>query len=106
MMQRTQFDAKTGKDFTAVVTGPSYAQRIEGPGYFIIVNTDSKYVSFSKSKHDICFGDIVSDIIPSYTNEQYAKDYGDRVITEGTMAMSAPEGMTVREYVAKYCRKK
>lgn len=48
--------------------------------YYIIVNPNSKYVSFSKSKHDICFGDKVSGIIKEYTNAQYIAEFGSRII--------------------------
>lgn len=93
----TQFDAKTGTQFTATITGPSYEQKIVGEGYFIIPNPDSKYVSHSKHRKDTCLGDIVSDIIPNYTNEQYCKDYGDRL---------TGMGVTVREYMANNLRLK
>lgn len=94
-MKTSQFDSKTGNFFTAEITGPSYEQKIIGNGYFVIVEPHSKHVSFSKHRHDICFGDIVSDIIPNYTNQQYANDYGDKLT--GT-------GLTVREYMQKNCR--
>lgn len=93
-MKLTQFDTLTKSQFTAEVVGPSFDQKITGRGYFIIVNPNSKYVSFSKNHTDICFGDIASDIIPNYTNQQYAEDYGDRQI--GT-------GNTVREYMQQNC---
>lgn len=86
----SQYDAKTKSSFTVQIDGPSYAQVIKGQGYFIIPNPQSKFVSFSKANKDTCLGDIVSDIIPEYTNEQYANDYGDRHL--GT-------GKTVREYM-------
>lgn len=95
-MKTTQFDAKTGELFTVEIEGPSYAQRIVSDGYFIIVNPHSKFVFFSKKRYDICFGDIVSDIIPEYTNQQYANDYGDK--------MTGYNNMTVREYMQKNCR--
>lgn len=88
-MKTTQFDAKTGGQFTTEITGPSFQQVISGPGYFIIP-TDKGTVSFSKGRHDACVGDIVSDIIPNYTIEQYAADYGDRVLGIGK---------TVREFL-------
>jgi hypothetical protein len=94
MMKRTQFDAKTGGAFTVEVEGPSFDERIVGPGYFIIVNPQSTYACFSKSRQDICFGDIVSDMIPNYTNAQYAKDYGSRILHTG---------QTIREYMAQNC---
>ena len=94
-MKATQFDAKTGGSFTVEISGPSYSQKIEGVGYFVIVNPNSKHVSFSKSRHDICFGDIVSDIIPDYTNQQYANDYGSRI---------TGMGKTVKEYIQQECR--
>lgn len=79
----TGFDAKTGANFTAEIVGPPYDRRIIGEGYFIIIEPNSKYVSFSKSKHDICYGHIVSDIIHEYTNEQYVKDYRDILFNDG-----------------------
>ena len=91
----SQFDAKTRQYFTSEVVGPSYAQRIEGDGYFIIVNPNSEYASFSKKRHDICFGDIVSDIIHNYTNQQYANDYGSRHLG-GDLSE-----WTVREYLQR-----
>lgn len=94
-METTQFDAKTQSTFTAKVTDFSHSNRIIGQGYFIIVNPDSKFVSFSKSHTNICFGDIVSNIIPNYTNQQYADDYGDKL---------TGMGLTVREYMQKNCR--
>ena len=81
--------------FVAEITGPSYDQKIVGPGYFIIMNPGSKHVSFSKGNHDVCFGDTVSDIIPEYTNEQYIEDYGHRVISTG---------QTLREYAKSNLR--
>lgn len=94
-MKTSQFDAATGGTFTAEIDGPSFSQRIIGDGFFIIVNPNSKHVSFSKSRHDICFGDIVSAIIPEYTNQQFADDYGDRMLAGG---------QTVREYMRENCR--
>lgn len=94
-MKTTQFDARTCLLFTTEIIGPSYAQVISGEGYFIIINPNSRLVSFSKVRHDICFGDIVSDIIPGYTNQQYANDYGTK-----------PTGMgkSVREYMQQNCK--
>jgi hypothetical protein len=94
-MTTSQFDAKTGSMFTTEITDFSHSNRIIGEGYFVIINPDSKHVSFSKAKHDICLGDIVSDIIPNYTNQQYANDYGDRL---------TGMGLTVREFMQKNCR--
>jgi hypothetical protein len=96
-MKIAQFDTKTNSMFTAEVLGPSYEQYISGDGYFIIVNPNSKFVSFSKHKHDICFGDIISDIIKEYTNQQYCDDYGKRLL--GT-------GQTIKEYMINNCRMK
>ncbi len=90
----TQFDACTGNLFTTEVVATGLNSRIIGDGYYIIVNPDSKYVSFSKTRHDICFGDIVSDIIHEYTNQQYANDYGDKL---------TGLGKTVREYMQNNC---
>lgn len=115
------FDAKTNASFIYEVTGPSYKQRIIGPGYFIIINPDSKYVSFSKCRHDICFGDVVSDLIHEYTNTQYANDYGKKIISYEVPAdlervasydrprRSAGNGCyyvvkTVLEYMQENCR--
>ena len=95
-MRITQFDAKTGEQFTTEIEGPSYAQKIVGEGYFILINPDSKHVSFCKQRRDICFGDIVSDIIPNYTNQQYCDDYGDK--------MTGYNNMTVRQYMQVNCR--
>lgn len=91
----TQFDARTGKLFTAEVMPAGLNDYIVGEGYYIIVNPDSKHASFSKTRHDICFGDIVSDIIPEYTNQQYADDYGNRL---------TKSGKTIREYMQDNCR--
>ena len=94
-MKTTQFDAKTHNFFTTQITNFSHSNRIVGDGYFVIINPHSEYVSFSKSNQDICLGDIVSDIIPNYTNQQYADDYGDKF---------TGLGLTVREYMQKNCR--
>lgn len=80
-MKTTQFDALTGRSFTTELTDDF--KIITGNGYFIIPNPNSKHVSFSKGRKDSCLGDIVSDIIPNYTNEDYAKDYGDRMTGVG-----------------------
>lgn len=94
-MKVSQFDAKTGQFFTTEVTNYAHSNKILGEGYYIIVNPNSKYVSFSKENKDVCFGDIVSDIIPEYTNQQYANDYGDKL---------TGVGITVREYMQVNCR--
>ena len=94
-MRTTQVDAKTGTQFTTEITNLTHSNRILGDGYFVIVNPHSNRVSFSKSYHDICFGDIVSDIIPNYTNQQYANDYGNRL---------TGMGLTVKEYMQQNCR--
>lgn len=99
-METSQFDAKTNQFFTTQIThngspDKPYGFRIVGAGYYVIINPDSKYVSFSKSNRDICFGDIVSDIIHEYTNQQYCNDYGNKLT--GT-------GKTVREYMQQNCR--
>lgn len=98
-MKTSQFDTVTNSIFTTEIEyngtiGNEYGGRITGKGYFVIVNPDSEYVSFSKNKHNICFGDIVSDIIPDYTNQQYANDYGDRLLGNK---------QTVREYMQQNC---
>lgn len=114
-MKTSQFDARTGQFFTAEIEGPSYAQRIVGAGYFILINPDSKHVSFSKTCHDICMGDIVSDIIPNYTNEQYMNDYGSRLISVPCNTETDPDKMpkydgtkmmTIKEYMRDNCRMK
>lgn len=92
---QNQFDAHNNKRMDITIEGPSFAQLITGNGYFIIVNPDSKHVSFSKSRHDICFGDITENIIPDYTNQQYATEYGDRL---------TGMGVTVKEYMQRNCR--
>ena len=94
-METTQYDAKTEQFFTTEITDFSHSNRILGDGYYVIVNPDSKFVSFSKHHLDVCFGDIVSDIIPDYTNQQYANDYGDKM---------TGIGKTVREYMRENCR--
>ena len=99
-MTTTQFDAKTGNFFTTEINhkglvGSEYGWNIIGAGYYVIINPDSKQVSFSKNNHDICFGDIVSDIIPNYTNQQYANDYGNKL---------TGLGKTVREFMQQNCR--
>ena len=48
-MLSTQFDSHNQKQITVNITGPSYEQKIDGDGVFIIINPDSKFVSFSKS---------------------------------------------------------
>lgn len=99
-MKNTQFDAKTRKMFTTEVEHNGtpqapYGYHITGDGYYVIVNPNSKYVSFSKMNRDVCFGDIVSDIIKEYTNQQYADDYGNKV---------TGIGKTVRQYMIENCR--
>ncbi len=99
-MKITQFDAKTKGFFTTEIdhhglVGQEDGWHILGEGYYVIVNPDSKYVSFCKAKKDICFGDIVSDIIPNYTNQQYVDDYGDKL---------TGVGKTVREHMKENCR--
>ncbi len=99
-MKITQFDAKTRSQFTTEIKscgtpGKEYSHQIIGEGYYIIVNPHSKYVSFSKNHHDVCFGDIVSDIIKEYTNQQYADDYGNRL---------TGVGKTIRQYMIENCR--
>jgi hypothetical protein len=109
----SQFDAASNGFFTAVIDGPFHNEAIIGEGYFIIINPDSKYVSFSKTRHDICFGDIVSNIIPEYTNEQYARDYGSRIIRVPVMTLEnhhmpprydRDESLTILEYLRRNCR--
>lgn len=95
-MKTSQFDAHNNQPITVEIVGPSYEQKIIGEGYFIIINPDSKHVSFSKSHHDICFGDVTKEIIPDYTNQQFATEYGDR--------LTGYEGMTVKEYMQQNCR--
>lgn len=94
-MKTSQFDAHNQQRINVNITGPTFAQKIEGKGYFIIVNPDSNFVSFSKSRHDICLGDVTADIIHEYTNQQYANEYGSRL---------TGMGLTVREYMQKNCR--
>ncbi len=94
-MNTTLFDAHNQKQITVNIVGPSYQQYISGPGYFIIVQPDSKFVSFSKSRHDICFGDVTEEIIHEYTNQQFADEYGDRL---------TGIGLTLKEYMRKNCR--
>ena len=81
--------------------------------YFIIVNPDSKFVSFTNSKHDICFGHTSNDVIKEYTNQQYADDFGHEIInvpynTEKDLyKMPRYDGikkMTVKEYMQQNCR--
>lgn len=96
MMKCTQFDAHNNRPITIEIVGPSFAQRIEGKGYFIIVNPNSTYVSFSKSRHDICLGDVTENIIPNYTNQDYANEYGSRT--------TGYKGMTVKQYMQQNCR--
>ena len=94
-MNITLFDTHNKKQITVNVIGPSYDQTIVGDGYFIIINPDSKHVSFSKSRKDVCLGDVTADIIPDYTNQQYADEYGDRY---------TGMGLTVKEFMTKNCR--
>lgn len=94
-MRVTQFDAHNNKSITVEIEGPDYNQVIKGEGYFIIVEPGSPQVSFSKARKNICFGDVTQDIIPDYTNQQYADEYGDRL---------TGSGMTVREYMQQNCR--
>jgi hypothetical protein len=58
--------------------------------FYIIISHDSQtkckhpkniYLSFSKVKHDICFGHTVENVIPDYTLDQYLKQYGKQQIT-------------------------
>lgn len=95
-MRITQFDAHNNEPITVEVVGPSYAQRIEGEGYFILINPDSPHVSFSKGRHNICFGDVTKNIIPNYTNQQFANEYGSR--------MTGYNNMTIKEYMQINCR--
>lgn len=94
-MKQTTFDAHNKEQITTELTGPSYDQKIIGEGYFILINPDSKYVSFSKSKHDICLGDVTKNIIPDYTNQQFADEYGDRL---------TGMGKTVKQFMQQNCR--
>lgn len=91
----TQYDSYNKKFITVEITGPTYAQKIKGDGYFIIINPDSDFVSFSKSKKDTCLGDITLNVIPNYTNQQFADDYGDR---------RTGMGITVRQYMQRNCK--
>lgn len=91
----TLFDRHNKKQITVEIVGPSYEQKIVGEGYFIIINPDSKFVSFSKSKKDVCLGDVTKDIIPNYTNQQFADEYGDR---------RTGLGKSVREFMQQECR--
>ncbi len=97
-MKVSQFDSHNNKFIEVEITGPSYNQRIVGEGYFIIVS-GGKHISFSKGRHDVCFGDITTDIIPDYTVQQYADEYGDKYGDKLTGL-----GVTVREYLKNYCR--
>jgi len=81
--------------------------------YFIIVNPDSKFVSFGNSKHDICFGHTSNDVIKEYTNQQYANDFGHEIInvpfnTETDLykmpRYNGIKKMTVKEYMQQNCR--
>lgn len=94
-MRVNQFDAHNKESITVEVVGPSYQQRIDGQGYFIIANPDSKFVCFSKVRHDLCFGDVTKDVIPEYTNQQYADEYGHRLTGMGS---------TMKEYLQRQCR--
>jgi hypothetical protein len=94
-MRVAQFDAHNNRQVTFEINGPSYNQVISGDGYFIIVNPNSKYVSFSKGRKDVCFGDVTTNIIPDYTNQQYADEYGSRL---------TGMGKTVKEYMQQECR--
>lgn len=89
------YDAHNKESITVDIEGPSYAQRIKGDGFFILVNPGSKYASFSKHKQGVCFGDITKNIIPDYTNQQFADEYGDRL---------TGLGLTVKEYMQNNCR--
>lgn len=97
-MLTTTFDAHNNQPITVDIVGPSFAQKIVGEGYFIIINPDSRYATFSKSKYNVCMGDVTKNIIPNYTNQQYADEYGDR--------LTGYLGMTVKEYMQKNCRMK
>lgn len=98
-MTVTQFDAHNGEQITTTLTGPDYAPVIDGPGYFIIPNAYGAKagVSFSKGRHDACLGDITLNVIPDYTNDQYAAEYGHRYMDNG---------MTVLEYMQQNLRLK
>jgi hypothetical protein len=91
----TQYDALTKSSFTVKIVGPSFAQKIEGEGWFIIPGSGN-LVSFSKAKKDCCLGDIASDIIPDYSNEDYIRDYGARQL--------GGDSGTVEEYCRKNLR--
>lgn len=99
-MKTAQYDVITNKFFTTEINhngiiGNEYGWHITGEGFYVIPNPHSKYVSFSKNHQDTCLGDIVSDIIPNYTNQQYADDYGDRI---------TGLGKNVREFLQQNCR--
>jgi len=96
-MKQTFFDAHNQQQITVELTCHGYKPVIMGSGYFIIPNPGSKYVSFSKAAHDSCIGDITAEVIPDYTNQQYADEYGDRV---------TGMNLTVREYMRRLCRTK
>jgi len=95
VMNTTQFDAHNKKHLTVELVGPSYELKIKGEGVFIIINPHGKFVSFSKSCHDACLGDVTEKVIHEYTNQQYADEYGDRM---------TGLGMTVRQYMQINCR--
>jgi hypothetical protein len=93
-MRLTTFDAHNNAQITVDIEG-SYFPRIISEGYYIIPNPSSKHVSFSKHRADSCLGDITANIIPDYTNAQYAAEYGDRL---------TGMGCTVREFMVKNLR--
>lgn len=94
-MKTTTYDAHNGKSITVDVREGTEGQVIYGDGWFIIINPNSKYVSFSKQKHDVCFGDVTLNIIKEYTNQQFADEYGSRL---------TGLGMTVKEFMQRNCR--
>ena len=81
-MRLTTFDAHNNAQITVDIEG-DYFPRITGEGYYIIPQPGSKHVSFSKHRTDSCLGDITANIIPDYTNAQYAAEYGDRFTVIG-----------------------
>jgi hypothetical protein len=92
----TKLDCHNKGQITVEITGPSYNQRIAGAGYFIIINPQSEHVSFSKSNHDTCVDNLTADIIPGYTNQQFADEYGNEFVAE--------LGITVKEYMSRNLR--
>lgn len=94
-MKCSQFDAHNKESITVEIAGPFYNQVIKGEGYFIIPNPQSKHVSFCKGRKDTCLGDVTKNIIPDYTNQQYADEYGSRL---------TGIGVTVKEHMMKVGR--